>query len=304
MINIGLVWVVVIALTQKTHAQQCSRYVTVCEDGLTSNIPNSVAVKGEKGEIGFPGKSGPRGEEVKGDKGDIGVKGAKGDAASPLDDFMAEVRERLSQLEEKMVSSCSMSTTSGKKLLSPLEEAYCDDGWRIVQRRFDGSVNFNREWISYKFGFGDVSSEFWIGLEKLHQMTRNGGCMLRIDLEDFNGEKRYAEYRNFKVNDEHDLYRLLVSGYSGDAGDSMEYHNNMYFTTRDRDNDRHGSNCASSYSNREGGWWYNSCFYSSLNAPWGEIAGNAANIQWWHWKGHGEALKAASMKVRCSSTPA
>lgn len=44
---------------------------------------------------------------------------------------------------------------------------------------------------------------------------------MRVDLEDFEGNVRYAEYTTFKVADEGDKYRLLIGGYSGTAGDSM-----------------------------------------------------------------------------------
>ena len=35
-------------------------------------------------------------------------------------------------------------------------------------RRFDGSVNFTREWEDYKNGFGNLTEEFWIGKESLY----------------------------------------------------------------------------------------------------------------------------------------
>jgi hypothetical protein len=38
--------------------------------------------------------------------------------------------------------------------------------------------------------------------------------------------------------------------------------NGMKFTTKDKDNDRHPSNCANTY---KVGWWYNFCFGSDLN---------------------------------------
>jgi len=41
---------------------------------------------------------------------------------------------------------------------------------------------------------------------------------LRVELEDFEGEKRYAEYSIFSVKSGTDKYRLTVGGYTGNAG--------------------------------------------------------------------------------------
>ena len=47
--------------------------------------------------------------------------------------------------------------------------------------------------------------------------------VLRVDLEDFEGDIRYAEYTTFNVSDESEKYRLSVGGYRGTSGDSMSY---------------------------------------------------------------------------------
>ena len=36
--------------------------------------------------------------------------------------------------------------------------------FKMIQRRMDGSVNFYRGWTEYKKGFGDINTEFWIGI--------------------------------------------------------------------------------------------------------------------------------------------
>ncbi|CAG2247512.1 unnamed protein product [Mytilus edulis] len=47
-------------------------------------------------------------------------------------------------------------------------KVYCDmntDGgrWTIIQRRLDGSVNFQRNWKDYENGFGNIDGEYWLG---------------------------------------------------------------------------------------------------------------------------------------------
>ena len=48
-------------------------------------------------------------------------------------------------------------------------------------------------------------------------MTSQGSYKLRIDLEDYSGNSRYAVYNLFTVGDEASQYKLDVGGYSGDA---------------------------------------------------------------------------------------
>lgn len=57
------------------------------------------------------------------------------------------------------------------------------------------------------------------GLKTIHELTHDGYEELRVDLEDWEGEERYAMYANFKVADAGNKYRLEVAGYTGNAGD-------------------------------------------------------------------------------------
>ena len=94
-------------------------------------------------------------------------------------------------------------------------------GWTVFQRRRDGSVDFYRDWNSYQKGFGDHYGEYWLGLDNILRIISNGDHTLRIDLKDFQGNKRYAVYEVFTLSGEDDNYRLTVANYSGDEYSAM-----------------------------------------------------------------------------------
>ena len=135
--------------------------------------------------------------------------------------------ESCSQLFQDGCNSSGVYTINpdGGKPIQVLCDMITDGGgWTVFQKRLDGSVDFYLKWESYKNGFGDLSGEFWLGNDNLHRLTAADHVMLRVDLEDFEGNITYAEYTNFGVADEADKYRLLIGGYKGTAGDSMTLH--------------------------------------------------------------------------------
>ena len=110
---------------------------------------------------------------------------------------------------------------------------YCEcdvDGiWTIIQKRFDGSIDFYRNWTEYKEGFCDVNCEYWLG-NGIHQMTSNASYMLKIVMKDWAKATKYAMYDTFTLAEEADGYRLTIQGFSGDAGDSMKsMHNGLQY---------------------------------------------------------------------------
>jgi len=57
------------------------------------------------------------------------------------------------------------------------------------------------------------------GNDYLHRMTTDRHQRLRVDLADFEGHTRYAEYDNFIVDSDREKYRLASLGaYRGTAG--------------------------------------------------------------------------------------
>ena len=44
-------------------------------------------------------------------------------------------------------------------------------GWVVLQRRFDGSVDFNQNWAVCEHTFGNMTGEYWLGLIKMHRLT-------------------------------------------------------------------------------------------------------------------------------------
>ena len=102
----------------------------------------------------------------------------------------------------------------------PAFDVFCDQtaaggGWTVFQKRLNGSVDFYLNWSDYKVGFGDLNGELWLGLDKIHRLTADNNSMLRVNLEDFEGNTRFAEYNMFGVLNENNMYRLNLGSYSG-----------------------------------------------------------------------------------------
>ena len=168
---------------------------------------------------------------------------------------------------------------------APIGIPYCQAGWLVIQRRMDGSVDFYRGWSDYRQGFGNSSGEFWIGLETMHSLTQSRTYKLRIHLEDFEGNTRYAEYSTFAISDEAHNYTLSIGTYSGTAGDALTWHNRRPFLTKDHRGNGPNNHCPLVF---KGAWWYKNCHDSNLNGLYlrGKHTSGGVGVSWYHWKGH------------------
>ena len=175
---------------------------------------------------------------------------------------------------------------------------YCDQttdggGWTVFQRRLSPfSLSFNRGWVEYQQGFGDVNGEFWLGNDNIHRLTAAAGKEFRIDLTASGSHHGYAKYSNFQVANSADKYRWTMSSYSGNIGNSIYGYynsawnqNNVRFSTPDQDNDKYaGGNCA--YNK---GWWYRWCGHSGLNN---------VGRPWWNSWSYNSITIQSEMKIR------
>ncbi|XP_030643737.1 fibrinogen-like protein 1 [Chanos chanos] len=200
---------------------------------------------------------------------------------------------------------------------------FCDmsdgGGWTVVQRRTDGSESFDRAWLEYKHGFGDLFStdgEFWLGNDPLHFLTTQGDYTLRINMEDFDGNKRFAEYRDVKVGDEKDDYELRLGEYTGNAGDSLSNGHNrpagpwtgpqssgqgLKFSTYDHPSQPDDPECI--HHNTKSGWWFSRCHSGNLNGhyhngPYQALTDDG--LVWYTWHGIWYSIKSVVMMIRPS----
>ncbi|XP_041119626.1 fibrinogen beta chain-like [Polyodon spathula] len=136
-------------------------------------------------------------------------------------------------------------------------------GWTLIQTRQDGSVDFGRRWDSYKNGFGNIAvdhgkgfcnapGEYWLGNDKISQLTKMGPNGIIIEMEDWNGSRVHAHYSQFMLQNEATKYTVAVGNNKSNAGNcllegaqklygenrTMTIQNSMMFSTYDRDHDR------------------------------------------------------------------
>ncbi|XP_063546519.1 protein scabrous [Cydia strobilella] len=193
----------------------------------------------------------------------------------PLPELMGEVKDlqpvqrEYEDLVSQLPKDCSsISGPAGTYLIRPGStplDTWCINGSTLLQRRYNGSIEFNRKFTEYAHGFGDPTSEYWLGLQSMHLLTADNCSSMRIDMTDIYGGVWYAQYEHFSVGSADTGYVLEVSGFKGNASDAFEYQNHMEFSAIDRDRDISNTHCAGNY---EGGWWFSHCQHVNINGKY------------------------------------
>lgn len=217
------------------------------------------------------------------------------------------------------IKALSPQASSGVYVIQPQKvktpfKVYCemrpDGGWTVFQRRSKGVVSFNRKWAAYKNGFGNLTRDHWLGLQKVFSLTKNKHkkWTMRVDLWDHEDDTAFAEYAHFKLGGAKAAFRLHVGKYNGTAGNAMHSQNRYGFSTSDRDNDGCSPCIFGDIALMEctqsdgGGWWYSRCGSASLNGDWhpaGDHIGWASGLHWETWKTHAPySLRATRMMIK------
>ena len=100
-----------------------------------------------------------------------------------------------------------------------LYKVYCtrteedDSTWTLIQRRSNNATDFQRSWSNYKNTFGDPAINYWLGLDKMHAITRQRQYKLRVDITDWNDVTLKAQYDSFEIMGQELWYQLRYNGY-------------------------------------------------------------------------------------------
>ncbi|KAM4552877.1 angiopoietin-related protein 4 [Odontesthes bonariensis] len=203
-------------------------------------------------------------------------------------------------------------TTSGVYNIQPVNsepfnvfcEMTADGGWTVIQRRQDGTVDFDQLWEAYEKGFGNLNGEFWLGLENIHTIAKEGDYILNIKLSDWGDDSASVRFV-FQLGGKDTKYSLFIqeSGTFGTLESSLgtDAIPGLPFSTLDQDNDRKvDTNCARHLS---GGWWFSNCGRSNLNGryyqspPPKQRHQRKQGIFWKTWRGRYYPLKSSMMMI-------
>jgi len=159
-------------------------------------------------------------------------------------------------------------------ILGSCIHSYDQDGWILLQQRTvnatsnDDNIFARMKWNNYRDGFEDPGIAYWYGLQKMHEKTSSGRWKVALVFR-CGGDDQCAVFNDFKIDGENEKFKLHVgaevSRKGFPSGLTLDYNNEMAFTTSDSDNDKLGSRNCAAYSTILGGWWHKACAYYCPN---------------------------------------
>ncbi|XP_034483242.1 fibroleukin-like isoform X2 [Drosophila innubila] len=187
-------------------------------------------------------------------------------------------------------TTLSMHVPKLKPFEPVLENKIAGPGWIVIQRRFNGSTDFETDLTDYYDGFGKIKDDFWLGLERIHKITSHQRHELYIHIVGFDGKTHFAKYDNFVVGSKDEKYLLKSLGkYSGNANDMMRLSENRLFAIGKK-------------SYKCGWWWLEQATPScNLNGKYSEKMIDNEEYLFWglkSWGNKGNFIKSVQMLIR------
>ena len=169
-----------------------------------------------------------------------------------------------------------------------MSDVWCDmdtagGGWLTILRRSQThkNITFERCRDEYVNGFGSLEKDFWLGLENMHLLTKNGDYELRVDLYDSDNETApyaYVHYDVVKVNRCPD-YTLELNGFTPSdktLRDCLIQFSGKKFIVYESDEEQKDKEDCQ-YG--RGGWWYRNRLECALQGS--ILTDGHEQLEWW-----------------------
>lgn len=125
--------------------------------------------------------------------------------------------------------------------------------WTVFMRRVHIGDSFNKNWLEYKFGFGEIHESFFLGLDRIYAQTKGTKQELGIFTEFETNDIEVEKYAYFVLGNEDTGYRVEELGAFSKTSAICRLTRFSKFSTQDVDGGFQYDKCAKVLGM---GWWY------------------------------------------------